>query len=235
MKLMTKNSFRPGRVLTIIPATLLLGFALSTSTLAEDPPKEALTLQLPLPTLKGTPEDLPKGPEIEPLSDKPRPPMMVPKGVKNVALGKPVTSSVPAFTGELNQIADGKKEAFDYDAVEFKRGTQWVQIDLGAAYEIHAIAMWHDHRYIQVMHDVIVQISDDPEFKKNVQTIFNNDLDNSSNQGIGTDREYFETNRGKVIDGKGAKGRYFRGYTKGSTSSGLNCWQEVEIYALPAK
>ncbi|HYT61117.1 MAG TPA: hypothetical protein VEL06_13160 [Haliangiales bacterium] len=218
------------------PTTALAGLLLCLPLLcAEAPAKEALALQLPAPTLKGTPEDLPKGPNIEPLTDKPRPPFMVPRGVTNVALGKPVTSSVAPFSGELNQITDGKKEAFDYDAVEFKKGTQWVQVDLGDAYSIYAIALWHDHRYIQVMHDVIVQVSDDPAFKTNVQTLFNNDVDNSAALGAGTDREYFETHQGKVIDAKGVKARYLRGYTKGSTSSALNCWQEIEVYALPAK
>lgn len=196
--------------------------------------KVPLELKLPAPTLKGTPEDLPSGPHIEPLSDKPRPPFMIAKGAQNVALNKPVTSSVKPFTGELSQITDGKKEAFDYDAVEMKKGTQWVQVDLGQTYAIQAVVMWHDHRYIQVMHDVIVQVSDDPEFKDNVQTIFNNDVDNSSGLGVGTDREYFETHWGKIVDAKGVKGRYVRAYTKGSSLSALNCWQELEVYALPA-
>ena len=228
----SKNSLKVDLIPAI--AVFLLSFFIQMFA-ADAPPKEALALQLPAPTLKGTPEDLPKGPNIEPLSDKPRPPFLAPRGVTNVALGKPVTSSVPPFSGEPGQITDGKKEAFDYDAVEFKKGTQWVQVDLGDAYSIYAIALWHDHRYIQVMHDVIVQVSDDPEFKTNVRTLFNNDADNSSGLGVGADREYFETNQGKIIDGKGVKARYVRGYTRGGTSSALNCWQEIEVYALPAK
>ena len=196
---------------------------------------EPLKLNLPLHTLKGTPEDLPAGPNIEPPSDKAPPPLQVPKGVKNVAAGKPVTSSVPPFLGELSQITDGKKEASDEDAVEMKKGVQWVQVDLGQSFAIHAIAMWHDHRYVQVMHDVILQVSDDPEFKSGVTTLFNNDTDNSSGLGVGTDREYFEMQFGRVVAGKGIKARYVRGYTKGSNQSVLNCWQEIEVYAVPAK
>lgn len=227
-----KDSLLQGR----LPAITALLLYFSIPLFGDDaPPKEALALQLPSPTLKGTPEDLPQGPHIEPLSDKPRPAFMAPKGVKNVALGKPVTSSVAPFSGELSQITDGKKEAFDSDAVEFKKGTQWVQVDLGDVYSIYAIAMWHDHRYIQVIHDVIVQVSDDPEFKTNVQTLFNNDLDDSSALGVGADREYFETNQGKIADAKGVKARYVRGYTKGGTGTALNCWQEIEAYALPAR
>src|SRR5215207_8269110 len=78
---------------------------------AEDPKAtEPLDLKLPAHTLKGTPEDLPAGPNIEPPSDKAPKPLQVPKGVKNVAAGKPVTSSVAPFLGELSQITDGKRE-----------------------------------------------------------------------------------------------------------------------------
>jgi hypothetical protein len=196
---------------------------------------EPLKLQLPMPTLKGTPEDLPKGPNIEPLSDKPRPPFMVPPGVKNVSQGKKVTASVNPFTGELTQITDGLKEAYDDQAVEFKKGTQWVQVDLGEPFKIYAVAVWHDHRYIQLFKSVIVQVSDDPDFKTGVTTLYNNDADNSSGLGIGTDRQYFETRYGRIIDGKGVTGRYVRSYTKGSSQSAINVHQEVEVFALPAK
>src|SRR6266550_2174423 len=134
---------------------LIVAFALAcfaSSVRAADPkPTEPLKLDLPLHTLKGTPENLPAGPNIEPPSDVAPPSIEVPKGVTNVAAGKTVTSSVPPYLGELSRITDGKKEAVDDDAVEFRKGTQWVQVDLGQSYAIHAIAMWHDHRYVQVM------------------------------------------------------------------------------------
>jgi hypothetical protein len=222
--------------LNIVLAGAALGGLTTFATLnAAAADKEPLVLKLPSPTLKGTPEQLPTGPNIEPNSDKPAPALMVAPGTKNVAAGKPVTSSVKPFTGELSQITDGKKEAFDYDTVEMKKGVQWVQVDLGEPYAIEAIALWHDHRYIQIIHDVIVQVSNDPDFKTGVTTLYNNDTDNSSGLGVGTDREYFERQFGRVIDGKGTKARYVRGYTKGSSSSALNCWQEIEVYAVPAK
>lgn len=230
MTVKTKTTFLTFAAMLVATQTLLT----AASAFAADD-KEVLKLTLPAPTLKGTPEDLPKGDFIEPLSDKPRPPYMIAKGAQNVAAGKPVTASIKPFTGELNQVTDGKKEAFDYDAVEMKKGTQWIQVDLGQAYAIQAVVMWHDHRYIQGMHDVIVQVSDDPEFKNEVKTLFNNDVDNSSGLGVGTDKEYFETHEGKIVDAKGVKGRYVRCYTKGGTLSALNCWQELEVYALPAK
>jgi hypothetical protein len=193
-----------------------------------------LQIKFPMHTLKGTPEDLPSGPNVEPPSDKPPTPVQVPAGVANVAAGKPVTSSVPPFQGELPQITDGKKEPNDDDAVEFRKGVQWVQVDLGKAYAIHAVAMWHDHRYVQSMRDVVLQISNDPEFKSGVTTIYNNDTDNTAGLGVGTDREYFEMEFGRVALAKGVSARYVRGYTRGSNQSALNCWQEIEVYALPA-
>jgi hypothetical protein len=216
--------------LFLVALTVVLAVSSGHAEVATEP----LVLKLPLHTLKGTPEDLPSGANIEPLSDKAPPPIQVPKGVTNVAAGKPVTSSVTPFFGELNQITDGNKQPLDDDAVEMKKGTQWVQVDLGQAYAIHAIAMWHDHRYVQAIRDVILQVSDDPEFKTGVTTLYNNDSDNSSGFGVGTDREYFEMEYGRVVPTKGVQARYVRGYTKGSNQTALNCWQEIEVYALPA-
>lgn len=196
---------------------------------------EPLVLMLPEPINKSGQFELPSGPNIEPYSEKPPPPFLVPKGVKNVAAGRPVTTSVKPFTGQPSQVTDGMKKALDSDMVEMKKGVQWIQVDLGEDYAIYAIAMWHDLRYwTQTMHDVIVQVSDDPAFQKGVTTLFNNDRDNSSGIGNGTDLEYFETKFGRIVDGKGTKARYVRGYTNGSNLWLGNSWQELEVYALPA-
>jgi hypothetical protein len=194
-----------------------------------------LIIKLPAHTVKGTPEDLPSGPNIEPPPKNPPAPLQVPKGVVNVAAGKKVTSSVAPYSGELSQITDGKREPYDEDVAEFKKGTQWVQVDLGQPYEIHAIAIWHDHRLLQATRDVVLQVSDDPEFKTGVTTVYNNDTDNTSKLGVGTDREYFELEYGRVIPVKGVKARYVRSHSRGSSLTAINCWQEIEVYALPAK
>jgi len=222
-------------LMPVLGVVLLAHAACPNLSGADGTTKQALVLDLPAPTLKGTPEQLPSGPNIEANSDKPAAALLVPAGVKNIALNKPARTSVSPFSGEATQLTDGQKEAFDYDTVEMKKGTQWVQVDLGQSFPLQAIALWHDHRYIQVVHDVIVQVSDDPEFKTGVTTLFNNDTDNSSGLGVGTDREYFERHFGRVLDGKGTKARYVRGYSRGSHLSALNCWQEIEVYALPAK
>ena len=199
---------------------------------ASDADLAPLPLKLPLPTLKGTPEDLPKGPHIEPLTDKPRPAFMAPKGATNLALGKKVTSSDkrPA-TGTFEQITDGKKEAYDDQVVEMRRGVQWVQIDLGEVCDIYAVVLWHDHRVIQVFRSVVVQTADDPDSIENVTTLFNNDTENAAGLGIGFDRQYFETQYGKLIPAKeGLRARYLRCYTKGSNLSAFNCYQEIEVF-----
>src|ERR1041385_7758435 len=127
------------------------GLFIGGSAFAGDPPKASgdlvpLDLKLPQPAIKGTPKDQTFGPIVEPLSDKPRPAMMVPSGVKNVAAGKKVTSSdknTPADV--LAKITDGDKEATDQSIIFLRKGTQWVQIDLGAPAELFAIVIWHAH------------------------------------------------------------------------------------------
>lgn len=225
---------RFGPVLGAAAAALVLAAVSSATVSAADAGLKPLPIKFPEPTLRGTPEDLPSGPNIEPPPKEDPAPFLAPEGAKNVASGKPVTSSIKPFTGELSQVTDGKKEAFDSDAIEMRSGTQWVQVDLGAPHTLYAIAMWHDHRYIQITRDVIVQVADDAAFTQNVQTLYNNDRDDSSKLGAGTDKEYFETKYGKVVDAKGVKARYVRAYSKGTSLTALNCWQELEVYGVAA-
>jgi hypothetical protein len=197
-----------------------------------------LPLALPPPTLKGTPQNLPTNTSAPPLTDKARAPFYAPKGVKNIALGKPVISSNPnPINGELQQITDGKKQAVNENVVTLRRGLQWVQIDLQGEYNLYAIVLWHDFTSAAVYRDVIVQVSDDAEFETGVHTLFNNDQSNRSGLGAGTDREYFEnplTGEGKLVDAKGIKARYLRCYSHGSTENALNSYIEIEAYGLPA-
>ncbi len=95
--------------------------------------------------------------------------------------------------------------------------------------------VWHYHSQPRVYRDVIVQVSDDKDFLRGVTTVFNNDHDNSAGLGIGTDKEYIETSEGRLIDPKGARGRYVRLYSNGNTSNDLNHYVEVEIYGMPPR
>lgn len=195
-----------------------------------------LPVKLPKPSFAGTPKDVPPGTTVEKPTGKPRPIPQVPKGTTNLALNKKVTSSKAPFDGSLDLITDGDKEARGGTAVELKPGLQWVQIDLGTPSRLLYILVWHYHVEPVIFHDVIVQVSNDPNFVEGVTTLFNNDQDNSAGLGIGKDREYFETNEGKLIDAKGVTARYVRLYSKGSTHRDpLNRYTEVEVYGLPAR
>ena len=229
MKKTDLNRARTFLTLIVLTLTVATGASVSAQDL------EPLKLKLPEPAFIGTPKDAPEDTTVEPPSDKPKPPLMVPKGLSNVAAGKQPTSSVTNAPAEmLAKITDGDKEATDRGVVFLRKGPQYVQIDLGKPHEIFAIAIWHDHSSPKVYRDVIVQVADNAEFTENVRTLFNNDQDNSSKIEIGKDREYFETNEGKAVDAKGAKARYVRTWSKGSTESGANEYIEIEVFGRPA-
>ncbi len=218
-----------------VALVLLNGFAAGNALAADD--KVPLKLNLPAPAFKGTPKDIQTNSYTEPYDpNKPRPPFMVSPGLKNVAQGAKVTASDKNATAEaLAKLTDGDKEASEQSIIYLRKGTQWVQFDLGSPQELFAIVIWHAHNSAKIYHDVIVQVADDQDFIQNVRTIFNNDQDNTSGLGVGTNLEYFETHEGKLIDAKGVKARYVRFYSKGSTESALNEYTEVEIYGRPAQ
>jgi len=189
-------------------------------------------------------------------------PFLVPQGTKLLSRGVEVTSSdgnVPLI-GELDMITDGNEEAPHglYFVELAGLGLQWVQLDLGKPHALHAILVWHyyspnpyDYAFgweaaddlPRVYQDVVVQISNDPAFKKDVKTVFNNDHDNSSGLGKGKDDTYVETSEGRWIDPKGAEGRYVRFYSRGhkrqwrgggvrhfDSYNECNHYIEVEVY-----
>ncbi|MFO1447694.1 MAG: hypothetical protein U1F61_06010 [Opitutaceae bacterium] len=195
--------------------------------------KVPLNLELPKPLFVGTPRPI-QLPNLEKPRSGPRPVLMVPAGTVLLSKGKTVTASdgFPVI-GELAYVTDGEKTGADGTFVEFGPGVQWVQIDLGAPATISAIVVWHFHAQARVYHDVVVMVSDDPEFKKGVKTLFNNDSDNSSGAGAGKDPAYIETNEGRLIDAQGAKGRYVRLLSAGNTTDELNHYVEVEVFGKP--
>jgi hypothetical protein len=208
-------------------------FAAAAFAAEGDAPRVPLKLQLPRPLFVGTPVPA-KLANLEAPRSGPRPPFMVPAGVVNLAKDKAVTSSdMEPLLGDLPQITDGEKEGEEGYYVELGRGKQWVQLDLGASHTIHAIVVWHFHSSARVYRQVVVQLSDDPDFVSGVATVFNNDMDNESGLGAGKDPTYVETNEGRLIDAKGTRGRYVRLYSTGSTSSAMNHYIEVEVHGLP--
>ncbi len=219
------------KLIAFVPAAVVLGLA-PMASLAQATDLVPLEMKLPKPVFAGTPKEVPPGTTVEPPSKKPRAIPMVPKGTTNVALKKKVTCSGKGpFSGTLDMVTDGDKEARDGSSVELRPNLQWVQVDLGAEYNIHVILLWHFHLEPVVYRDVVIQASNDPDFVDGVVTVFNNDQDNTAGLGIGKDREYFEVSQGKLVECTKAKGRYVRCYSKGSTyRDQLNRYTEIEVF-----
>ena len=247
------------RITANIALVILLGLVAATTLKAEPKPADSnaaatakpdantnaaqkpagdmvpISIVLPKPQFTGTPTNI-QIPNLEKPTGKPREPFYAPKGTTNVALKKPVKSSdEQPIIGEIEMITDGDKEATDGSYVELGPMKQYITIDLGASYNIYAVVVWHYHKQARVYKDVIVQVAGDPDFIKNVQTIFNDDNDNALGLGTGKDKNYVETSEGKLIDAKGVVGRYVRCYSNGNSANDLNNYIEVEVYGTPAK
>jgi len=193
-----------------------------------------LKTQLPPPLFVGTPVPL-NVPNLEPPTKGRRPDFLVPAGTINLARNKKVTSSDSnPDSGTLDMVVDGDKDGNEGSWVELGPGKQWVQIDLARKANVYAVLIWHFHSQARVYRDVVVQVSDDPTFKSGVATIFNSDFHNELGQGAGKDLNYIETYQGKLIDAKGATGRYVRLYSNGNTANKLNHYIEVEVWGKPA-
>jgi len=211
---------------------LFVAALLFTNCIRAEEKKVELKLELPKAFFQGTPVPV-KLPNME-APNTPAMKIMVPEGTTNLAKGKKVTSSDSApVIGELEMITNGDKEATDGCYTELGPSLQWAQVDLGAKHTIYAIAFWHYHAQPRAYHDVVVQISNDPDFVTDVKTVYNNDHDNSAGMGIGTDKAYIEANTGRLIDTKGVVGRYVRLYSRGNTSNEMNHYIEVEIFGTP--
>jgi hypothetical protein len=201
-----------------------------------------INIELPKAMFVGTPQDI-KVPNLEKPLGKPRPPFLAPEGTVNLARDKRVASSdEEPIIGEIKMITDGDKEAADGCYVELgpKVGqvTPHITIDLEKTCELYAIVVWHYHKQPRVYFDVIVQVSNDPDFVSGVQTVFNNDADNSAGLGVGQDMHYIETAEGKLIDliAKGSpKARYVRLYSNGNNNNEMNHYIEVEVYGKPVE
>lgn len=147
----------------------------------------------------------------------------------NLAKGKlPVSGSYvtnPSFA--TDGLIANKEQFTGLDA-----GLQWMRLDLGASYTINRVKLWHyfDGRTYK---DVIVQLSNDASFNSGVTTVFNNDINNSAGQGVGTHAEYSETAAGKEIIFSPVNARYVRFWSNGSSANSWNHYVEAEVYGTP--
>ncbi|MEM9481695.1 MAG: hypothetical protein AAGA58_18755 [Verrucomicrobiota bacterium] len=221
-------------------ATCLSIFALGAAALpiahAKDPntdtaTRDTITFIFPKEMFQGTPAPVKRANLEDAENYVPHKSVTVPAGTKNLAKDKPVTSSDDfPIIGELAMVTDGDKDAADGSFVELAPEKQWVQIDLGKSADIEFVMVWHYHKNARAYDDVVVQISDDPEFQKGVKTLFNNDHDNSSGLGKGSDPAYIDKNHGRLIDASGSSGRFVRLYSAGNTANALNHYIEVEVW-----
>ena len=197
--------------------------------------KEPIKIDLPDANFAGTPFEYISD-NLEPYDFHDRAPFLAPKGTEVVSRGKPVTSSVKApIFGELKMLVDGDKKYTKNSLVELPEGVQWVQIDLGAEYETYAVLLWHFHQDKRVYFDNVVQTSNDPEFKTGVTTLYSTDYDNSTGLGVGKDKEYIESYKGRLIEAKGVKARYVRCYSNGNNNDEKNHYIEIEVFGRPVK
>jgi len=195
-------------------------------------PPVTIKPEMPKPLFAGTPIPDNNPPANLDKSGKPVREVQVPAGVALVSNGKPVTCSDPQPLGELSWVTDGDKNGDDGYFVDILPGLHWVQIDLGVSQEIHLIWMWHYHKVAAIYKDVVVQISEDPDFKT-FTTVFNNDWDNSAGFGIGKDPSWVETNNGRAMPVSGVTGRYVRCWSSGRNIDDTNHYIEVEVYGRP--
>lgn len=214
---------------------ILLALCIPAFFAAQAEDKKPLTLELPRPIKIGTPVPIKGVRNLDPNKGD-QPPLMIPADAKVISRGKTVTSSDPyPVIGELELVTDGDKEGSDGSFVELGPDVQWVQIDLGEESLIDAIATWRFHAEDRVYHDLVLQVSNDPDFVKDVVTLYNSDDDNSAGMGAGKDFSFAETFKGRFIDGKGTSARYVRMHSNGSTRSEMNHYIEVEVWGRAKK
>jgi hypothetical protein len=195
-----------------------------------------LEIELPKPAFKGTPTHVPPGTRLEKPRKGPRVMPDVPRGLKNVARGRPVSASDDEpIVGTVKLVTDGDKDAKEGSYVELGPGLQHVRIDLGKPHELFAVVVWHYHASARVYHDVIVQTADDEDFITNVRTLYSNDHDNSAGLGIGEDNGYWDTYEGRLISCDAVRGRYVRLFSNGSTADEMNHYTEVEVFGRPVQ
>ena len=217
--------------LSVLLFSLACATVLAPTASADD--LTPLDIPLPKPVLKGTPPPPPEA-RIDPSAPaRFRAPFLAPAGSSNLALDAVVTSQTPPGLGALDWLIDDDKETTEGSVVELNAGPQWIQLDLGATHELDAIVFWHFHGMPIVFRDAIVQVSENPDFLSGVTVLFNNDHDNTSGQGLGTDYEYVETNEGRLVDAQRTRARYVRTWTNGSSASKINQWIEISIFGRP--
>ena len=223
-----------------------IALVLAAAPLAMAADMAPLKIELPEKSFMGTPLDY--WSEILEFKYQPREAFNAPSDAALLSTGKPITSSDKNPTmGKLSMLTDSDKSFQEKALVEIGKGPQWIQIDLEKKSKIYAVVVWHYHMADRVYFDFATKVANDADFTQDVTVLYNNDHDNSSGLGVGTDKEFIEDNEGKLIPGnkkdaegnpiKGeyVEGRYVRLYSKGNTANDRNHYIEIEVYGAPAE
>jgi|GEM_PF-3600447 len=161
----------------------------------------------------------------------------------NAAAGKTgiTTNGTIANGAPLSYLTDGDRHNQSYVLIALDGSPRWVQVDLGKEVPIVELNLVNDYSTSRTGRDIIMQLSNDPSFATGVTTVFNNDADNSSGLGIGTDAEYLEPSDGSgktVTLSEPVLAQYVRVWSYGHLRTGetdyrpVNTPVEIEVYAL---
>ncbi len=155
-------------------------------------------------------------------------------GSENVALGKPVTFTVPvkAITGSAtaSYVTDGNVDPYNvWGSVENRFG--FAIVDLGGEYTVDKLVVkaYHDWNF----EDVVLQTALDKDFTQGVYTVFNNDADDSVGAGKGTDGNYTEVGGsvGHVFKFEPRSVRYIRFHNRSTNGvDNYSMWEEIQAY-----
>jgi RHS repeat-associated protein/uncharacterized repeat protein (TIGR01451 family) len=143
----------------------------------------------------------------------------------NIALYKHVTGSSTLYRQEYAN--DGLADAAN--STDAGTGIQYLQVDLGEAYYVNQVKLWHYFDDGRTYRDVIVMLCPDSACASKT-IVFNNDGNNSAGFGTGTDAEYAETSNGKSITFSAVSARYVRLYSNGSNADTGNHYVEVKVW-----
>ncbi len=225
----SKTTFSFGKIMNTAIAQFLAG-GMRLEPLALDLSADAVTRATP-----GYPKNLEKPPHMR--KEVRRADFMVPPGLKNVSLNKPVACSLEwePIIGELSQVTDGITKSGEFDYVELDPEPQWVQVDLGSLHTVFCIVVWHYYKNPVVYNDVVCQVADDAGFTTNVKTLFNNDHDDSSGLGKGTNTAYHARWWGEIVDARGEENegtttRFVRVWTNGGCGNEETRFVEISVY-----
>ena len=167
----------------------------------------------------------------------------------NLAAGRSVIAkwtetgddAVKANEGAMSNITNGDKSssAFGVFGADGKTDSSYMELDLGDVREIDSVGLWRYFQDGRTYRDTVIALSEDSDFSKDVEIVYNSDKGNKHGLGAGKDKAYAETESGKSFAApKGTKARYVRVYMRGQDDQKTtNHVVELEVIGrdLPAE